>query len=168
MTILKILKFPNKKLLQASTDIKNINKNIKELIKNMIKTMFFYKGIGIAAPQVGINKNIIIINICEKNQQSLVVINPKIIYKKQTTNKKEGCLSFPNIFIKTNRSKTIKIKFQDINEKFKTIKVNNLLSICIQHEIDHLFGITLYNKMSNFEKKIFTKKNEKYNIYWHK
>lgn len=158
MTILKLLKFPNDKLTKKSTNILNINDEIMHFVKNMINTMFYYNGIGIAAPQVNKNKNIIAINISDKHKQAIIIINPKIIYTKNNTIHKEGCLSFPNIFINVKRKKLIKIKFITITGQNRTINTNNLLSICIQHEMDHLNGITLYNKMSKLKKTLFLKK----------
>jgi len=156
--ILDILKFPHKNLLKKSDNVKKIDKNVIILIKNMIATMFHFNGIGIAAPQVNTNKNIIIINISKHNLQPLIIINPEIIYKKGMIISQEGCLSFPNIFIKIKRKKIITIKFLNIEGVTKILKVNNLLSICIQHEMDHLNGITLYNKMSKFKKHLLLKK----------
>lgn len=155
MTILKVLKFPNENLFKKSDDVKNINKIV---IKNMIETLIHYNGLGIAAPQVNIHQNIIIINISKNYTQPLVMINPKIIYKSGTIISKEGCLSFPNIYINIRRNKIIKIKFQNIKGEYNILKANYLLSICIQHEIDHLNGITLYHKMSYLKRNIFLKK----------
>lgn len=158
MTILNILTFPNKNLLKKAEKIKNVDAETIKTINNITETMFYYGGIGIAANQVDINKQIIIININNNKQQSLVVINPKIIYSNGQSIEKEGCLSFPNIFIKVKRKKKIKLVFTDIKNNKKIIKTDKLLSICLQHEIDHLYGITLYDKMSNLKKKIFIKK----------
>lgn len=156
MTLLKILKYPNISLKKKSENINIINTDIKTLALNMIETMLFHKGIGLAANQVNIQKNIIVLNINNYTKQ-IIIINPKIINKKDFLFDIEGCLSFPDIFIKVKRNKNIKLKFIDINGKKITLKANNLLSICIQHEIDHLNGITLYDKMSNLKKKMLEK-----------
>lgn len=158
MTILNILTFPNTNLLKKAEQIKNVDAEIIKTIHNITETMFHYGGIGIAATQVNINKQIIIININNTKKQSLVIINPKIIYSNGQSIEKEGCLSFPNIFITVKRKKKIKLVFTDIKNNKKVIKTDKLLSVCLQHEIDHLYGITLYDKMSNLKKKIFLKK----------
>ena len=158
MGILNILIFPDKRLLAKSKDVILINDDVRELINNMSNTMFYYNGLGISAPQVNIRKNIIIINISEKFLQPLIIINPKILYSSGSTVYKEGCLSFPNIFINVQRKIKIKVKFLTINGIEKTMYVDNLLSICLQHEIDHLNGITLYDKMSKLKKNLVLKK----------
>lgn len=153
MTLLEILKYPHDVLKKKAENITIINNDIISIINNMIETMLFNNGIGLAAPQVNIKKNIIVININIKTS-SLTILNPKILYKNGIVNNLEGCLSFPNIFIKVKRSFFIKIKFININGEKRFLYANNLLSVCIQHEIDHLHGITLYDKMSNLKKKI--------------
>ena len=158
MSIKKILKYPNLNLQIKSKNILSINNNIIHIIKDMIDTMYYYNGIGISAPQINILKNIIVVNVNEKYKQTLVIINPKIIYNKEKIVSSEGCLSFPGIFINIKRKKNIKIQFISIKNNNKIIKINNLLSICVQHEIDHLNGITLYNRMSNLKKNIYFKK----------
>lgn len=160
MSIKKILKYPNLNLQIKSKNILFINNNIIQIIKDMIDTMYHYNGIGISAPQINILKNIIVININEKYKQTLVTINPKIIYNKENIISSEGCLSFPGIFINIKRKKNIKIQFISIKNNIKIIKIDNLLSICLQHEIDHLNGITLYNRMSNLKKNIYFKKKQ--------
>ncbi len=157
MSILNILKFPNKLLFKKSNNVKNID-SFRIIINNMIDTLFFNNGLGIAAPQVSVNKKIIIINISNNYKQPLIIINPQIIYQKGTIITKEGCLSFPNTYISVKRKKIIKIKFKNNNGETIILKADKLLSICIQHELDHLNGITLYNKMSQFKKSIFLKK----------
>lgn len=122
----------------------------------MIETMLYNNGIGLAAPQININKRIIVIAINEKIKP-LILINPTIINQKGTTVNTEGCLSFPEIFIKIKRNKIIKIMFLDLNGKKNLLIADNLLSVCIQHEIDHLNGITLYDKMSELKKKLMKK-----------
>lgn len=159
MTVLTILIFPNENLLKKSEKIKNIDTNLIKVINDMINTMFHHNGLGIAATQVNIQKEIIIINVNNTKRQALTLINPKIIYSNGKTAGKEGCLSFPNILVEVKRKKKIKITFNDIKNNKKIIKADNLLSICLQHEIDHLHGITLYDKISDIKKTIFLEKH---------
>ena len=158
MTVLNILTFPDKRLSVKSHDVLSITDNIYKLINDMIESMFYYNGLGISAPQVNVRKNIIIVNVSEKFLQPLVIINPTILFSTGVKVYKEGCLSFPNIFINVKRKSKIKIKFTDINGKKRLIFIDNLISICIQHEIDHINGITLYDKMSKIKKHLFLKK----------
>lgn len=153
MTILEILKYPNENLKKKASDVELIDDKILDIISNMIETMIFYKGIGLAATQINIQKKIIVINI-DKQTSPLALINPKIINAKDTIIGQEGCLSFPNIFVKIKRKKIIKIAFINIKNKKNILLADHLLSICLQHEIDHLNGITLYDRMSPLKKKL--------------
>lgn len=156
MTILEILKHPDKKLKKIADSVKVITDDILINSKDMIETMIHNNGIGLAATQVNINKKIIVILINNKINP-IIMINPIIIYKKGSITTTEGCLSFPDFFIKVKRNKIIKTAFIDLNNNKKTISTDNLLSVCIQHEIDHLNGITLYDKISNLKKKLIKK-----------
>jgi len=158
MTILNILIFPDNRLSIKSNNVTSITDNIHNLIKNMSDTMFYYNGLGISAPQVNVRQNIILVNISEKFLQPLVLINTKILFSKGFKIYKEGCLSFPNIFINVKRKSIIKLKFTNINGEKRIILIDNLLSICLQHEIDHINGITLYDKMSKIKKNLILKK----------
>ncbi|BBA84859.1 peptide deformylase [endosymbiont of Pachyrhynchus infernalis] len=141
MTILNILIYPNKNLNKVAKLVKNINLNIKKIISDMIDTMYYNKGIGLSATQVNINKRIIVIDVSESKNNPLILINPIILNKNNNIEIIEGCLSFPNIFLKTKRFNEILIRFTNINNEVNTLEVDNLLSVCIQHEIDHLNGI---------------------------
>lgn len=156
MAILNILKYPHINLKKKSEKITIINEKIKNIAYDMIETMLYNNGIGLAAPQINISKRIIVIAINEKIKP-LILINPTIINQKGNTVNTEGCLSFPEIFVKIKRNKIIKITFLDLNGKKNLLIADNLLSVCIQHEIDHLNGITLYDKMSELKKKLMRK-----------
>ncbi len=140
MSILKILIYPNKKLRQKTKKVIKFNNNLKNIVSNMFETMYFYKGIGLAAIQVNINKSIIVINITKKKNKGLLLINPQIIKKKGTIITKEGCLSIPNFFYYIKRFNYLYLIAKNINGKKITLKTKGLLSVCIQHEIDHIKG----------------------------
>lgn len=158
MSILNIIKFPNTYLNKKSKNIDTINDTIKKITDDLIETMFHYDALGIAATQVNIPKSLIIVNMSNNyTKQALTIINPKIIYKKYDSINEEGCLSFPNIFVKIKRHRDIFVSFFDINNKKHYLKCNRMLSICLQHEIDHLNGITIYDKVNNLKKKLILK-----------
>ncbi|MGD6858750.1 MAG: peptide deformylase [Enterobacteriaceae bacterium] len=141
MKILKILKYPDLRLKKIANKIKNIDKKIIQIIEYMFDTMYYFSGIGLAATQVNLNLRLIVIDIESNKKNKIILINPKIIKKsKKKVKIREGCLSVPNIYKKIKRSKKILIKNTDTNNKNIIIKADNLLSICIQHEIDHLNG----------------------------
>ncbi len=137
MSILKLIIHPNKILRKKTKKIKYFNNKINIYIKNMFDTMNYYNGIGLASNQVNINKSLIVIKI---NKKKLILINPKIIKKKQKINYKESCLSIPNKIYITKRYNIIKIKTNDKKGKLLKLNFKGLLSICVQHEIDHLRG----------------------------
>ncbi len=155
--IMIIIKFPNPTLKKKALFVTKITDTLIYNIENMINTMKKSNGIGLAATQVNINKRIIIIKF-EKIQKIIPLINPQIINKNFITESLEGCLSFPNIFVKIKRYKNITIKYNNIKKETKTIKATNIDSFCIQHEIDHINGITIYDHMNYIKKKIILKK----------
>ncbi len=137
MNILKLIIYPNKILRKKTNKVKIFNKEIKKKIKNMFNTLKFYNGIGLASNQVNINKSIIVIN---HNKKKIILINPKIILKKNKIKTKESCLSIPNKIFNTIRYKEIIISTYNLNGEKLISKYKNIISICIQHEIDHLKG----------------------------
>ncbi|MCR3754965.1 MAG: peptide deformylase [Candidatus Westeberhardia cardiocondylae] len=140
MSLLNIILYPDKRLRKIAKPVKKTNYKTKTIIKNMFETMYFFSGIGLAATQVNINKQIIVIDISEKKNQGIVLINPIILQKQGKTGIQEGCLSIPKKYGFVQRYKILKIKALNQYGKYFELKTQNLLSICIQHEIDHLIG----------------------------
>ncbi|VAX76770.1 peptide deformylase [Buchnera aphidicola] len=141
MSIRKILKFPDQRLRWQSRPIKKINQYTKRIISDMFDTMYANNGIGLAAPQINIHQQIIVISSLSPKQPELILINPRILKKKKKyIQSTEGCLSIPLITSTIYRSKYIKIKAQDSFGKSFILEAKSLLSICIQHEMDHLIG----------------------------
>ena len=153
MAILKIVQYGNESLRQKSKEISKISKKIKILAENMIDTMYANNGVGLAAPQVGENIRMFVIDVSLDNEpyNPIVFINPKIIKKEGASHEKEGCLSFPNAFVDVRRYSYVKIKALDIHGKPFLIeaKDGSLLSRCIQHEFDHLEGILFIDHSRN-------------------
>jgi peptide deformylase len=137
-------------LRKKSVAISRFDKKLKKISKNMIETMLEYKGVGIAAPQIGINKRLIILNfqISKKKFQPIVLINPEILNTSvETLIAEEGCISLPKIFGKVIRYKTATVKFQDENGNAKILELSDLNARILQHEIDHLNGILFTDKI---------------------
>ncbi len=146
MATLDIKKYPESILRKKCQEIKEITPEIKELILNMAETMLKNQGIGLAAPQVGVLKKLIVVRI-EKGP--LAFINPKIIKKsKETEIGEEGCLSFPGIWLKIKRAKGVEI--ESLNEMGEKIcfKTEGLPARIFQHEIDHLDGILFIDRLN--------------------
>jgi peptide deformylase len=155
----RIRKYGEEILRKKAEEVKNIDGKIEKLIRSMKETLFYSKGIGLAAPQVGVSKRIFIAYDKEKNNL-ITVINPEIIEKEGEDIDLEGCLSFPEIYFSIKRAKRVVIK--GYNEKGKEIIVEgyDLISRCFQHEIDHLNGILIIDYATEIEKEQYKEKIE--------
>ncbi|CAL4323008.1 peptide deformylase [Buchnera aphidicola] len=140
MSTFKILKYPDKNLRKIAKPVKKINKKIKKIIHKMFNTMYLYNGIGLAATQVNINLQIIVIGIIKPLRNPLILINPKIINKKKIIMSEEGCLSVPKKFFQVPRYNYLKLYSLNHDGKKNIISAQSNLSFCIQHELDHLKG----------------------------
>ncbi len=153
MTLLKILGYGNPILRQKSKEVSKISKKIRILIENMLDTMYSANGVGLAAPQVGENLRIFVIDVSKENEpyNPLVFVNPKIIKKSGAICVKEGCLSFPEAYINVRRYSDVMVKALDINGRPFVTEAKNgeLLAYAIQHENDHLDGILFVDHSRN-------------------
>lgn len=162
MPLLNILQFPDPRLKKVATPVTVFDDTLLSLIANMIETMYEAQGVGLAATQVNVHKRVIVVDISQEQNQALVLINPEIITKAGPLEWDEGCLSFPGVYAKVKRFHDIEIKYRDHNGKLEHLKANGgLLSACIQHEIDHLDGITFFDHLSLLKRELLEKKLEK-------
>ena len=152
--ILEIKKYPDKILRVKCSPVEIVDDKIRSILSDMAFTMHSYNGIGLAAPQIGIDKQIAVVDIGEG---LISLINPEIIDKNGRSAIEEGCLSLPEILLKVKRADSVKVKALDGTEKEVTIDAKGLLSTVIQHEIDHVNG-TLIIDYSNFIKREFLKR----------
>lgn len=160
--ILPIVEYPDKRLKQQSLPVENFDDKLHQLLDNMYETMLVSNGIGLAAIQVNVAKQVLILNIPDEDdkqtEETLIeMINPKIITKEGTTSYQEGCLSVPSFYEEVERYETITVVYQDRTGEQKELFANELLSIAIQHEIDHLLGILFIDKLSYSRRKKFEK-----------
>ena len=164
MTIKKLITVPNEILRKKSEKIEKVGKDEKNLIKDLFETMYHHKGIGLAAIQVGIPKRIIVLDVIQKDEQKnpLCFINPIIKNLSDEKSKyEEGCLSIPNTFIEIERPKKCLVEYIDIDGKKKNMECDNLLSTCIQHEVNHLDGKLIIDFLSKLKKDLIIKKLSK-------
>ena len=167
MTVKKILVEPNKLLREVSRPIKEVNKEIQLLMDDMLETMYSANGIGLAAIQIGVPKNLIVIDLMtkEKKKNPMFFVNPKIVKKSTKMSKyEEGCLSIPNLFAEVKRPSECEIEYLDYEGNKKSLKATGLLATCIQHEIDHLKGILFIDYLSKLKRDIILKKLSKQNL----
>ena len=156
MSILEILTIPDKRLKQKSSDVENFDKDLAKMVKDMFETLYASgNGIGLAAPQVGIKKRIVVIDLKEEGKSTpMTFINPKIIfYSEEKFVNEEGCLSIPGFYADVSRSNSVEVEWVGLKRKKNKKKLTGLMSICIQHEIDHLDGILFIDYLSNLKKK---------------
>jgi peptide deformylase len=158
--IYKIRIYGDPVLKKKAEPVTEINDEIKEILDNMLETMYASNGVGLAANQVGILKQLIVMDAGTKDSpKPIKIINPVIIEKSKEKNEyEEGCLSFPGVTEKIYRPAKVKIKFQDINNNEITIDFVGLEATAIQHEIDHLNGILFINRMSPIKRIMLDKK----------
>jgi peptide deformylase len=164
MTIRKILTEPDPFLRQKSAKVIEVNDEIRILMDDMLETMYAAPGIGLAAIQIGVAKNVIVIDLSREDEKKnpLYLVNPKIITN--SDNKaayEEGCLSVPGQFAEINRPDKCKIKYLDYNGIEKVLDAQGLLATCIQHEMDHLEGILFIDYLSKLKKGMIVKKLSK-------
>ena len=167
MSIKKILVEPNKLLRQVSQPVDKVNKEIQKLMDDMLETMYSANGIGLAAIQIGVPKNLVVIDLLtkEKKKDPMFFVNPKILKKSSKMSKyEEGCLSIPNLFAEVKRPSECEIEYLDYEGNEKSLKATGLLATCIQHEIDHLKGILFIDYLSKLKRDIILKKLSKQNL----
>lgn len=162
----EILVYPDKKLRQRSTDVVEFDDALHTLLSDMYETMRAKDGIGLAAIQVGIPKNILIINLVDEDggqrEENLIeVINPKITHKEGEETYQEGCLSVPGYYDDVKRAEKIKVEYLNrFGEKILE-DLDGLLAIAMQHEMDHLMGHLFIEKLSYLKRKKFEKEWKK-------
>lgn len=164
MAILRIYKYPDPILRKKTKEIINVNEQIRKLVNDMADTMYSASGVGLAAPQVGISKRIIVVDVSneeekEKKRESLLVfINPTITKGEGEIIISEGCLSVPELNVEIQRKEVVYVESLNIKGEVKRIRAEGLLAVVIQHEIDHLNGILIYDHTDGPEKKEYDNK----------
>lgn len=140
MALLTILNYPDPRLHTVAKPVTTFDANLKRLVQDMQETMYAAPGIGLAATQVNQHVQLIVIDTSKEQYDLLVLINPKILRQSGTQTYEEGCLSVPGIYETVTRAEQITVQAQDVDGKSFTLDADGLLSVCIQHEMDHLKG----------------------------
>lgn len=161
MAILPVLRFPDERLRKVAKPVTQFTPELQTIIDNMIETMYTEKGIGLASTQVDIHEQIIVIDVTEDKSQPYVIINPEVISKEGETGIEEGCLSIPDCRGFVPRAEKIKIKALDRDGNPYEIDADDLLAICIQHEMDHLKGKLFVDYLSPLKRQRIEQKMKK-------
>ena len=153
MATLKILEFPNPNLRKIAVPVTSFDNDLKCLIDNMFETMYEANGIGLAATQVDVHKRLLVLDVSEERNDPKVFVNPTIdVIESDLTDYDEGCLSVPGFYETVSRPKKIKVSAQDKEGSQFEIEADGVLSVCIQHEIDHLDGKLFVDYLSSLKR----------------
>ncbi len=160
-----ILLYPHPLLREKSTDIEEFTPELGQLIDDMFDTMFAAQGLGLAAPQIGKNIKLVVLDAgaeMKRGSELMELINPRIVYKSpETVILEEGCLSFPGIYANVERSAEIKVEAMDRHGKPFTIEADSFLAVALQHEIDHLSGILFIDHLGRVKQSMIKRKMKK-------
>ena len=164
MSVLKVLIFPDQRLRTVAKPVRTVNEEIKKLVNDLQETMYKGRGIGLSATQVNIHKRIMVIDVSPEKDSPLTLINPEIniIEPKEKKINEEGCLSVPGFYEEVERPSKINVIALNEEGKKITIKAEGLLAVAIQHEMEHLDGITLLDKVSKLKRDIYLRKIKKF------
>ncbi|WP_432455015.1 MULTISPECIES: peptide deformylase [unclassified Agarivorans] len=161
MAALEVLRFPDERLRTIAQPVKNIDDSIRIIIKNMFETMYLEEGVGLAATQVNIHQQIVVIDVSEERNQPLVLINAKIIESEGEQLNEEGCLSVPEYRADVPRAEKIKVQTLDTDGNQQIFEAEGLLAICVQHELDHLKGKLFIDYLSPLKRQRLKTKLQK-------
>lgn len=151
MSILQILHYPDARLHKVAEPVAEVDDDIRRLVRDMAETMYAAPGIGLAATQVDVHKQVIVIDVSEAKNALQVFINPRLIQSDGMQEYEEGCLSVPGIYELVRRPECVTVEALDVNGKLFRIDVNGLLAVCIQHEMDHLKGKVFVEYLSQLK-----------------
>ena len=141
MAILPILCYPDPRLHKVAQPVQAVDARIQSLVSDMLATMYDAQGIGLAATQVDVHERVVVIDTSEERDQPLVLINPEIVWASDETRMgDEGCLSVPGIYDGVERALAVHVRALDRDGQTRVIEAEDLLAVCVQHEMDHLLG----------------------------
>lgn len=140
MAILKILQYPDERLHKVAGKVKSVNEATRKLVRDMADTMYAAPGVGLAATQVDVHEQVIVVDISEARNQLKVFINPEIIASSGEEECEEGCLSVPGIYEMVRRAEKVTVRALDEKGKPILLEAEGFLAVCVQHEMDHLRG----------------------------
>lgn len=161
MGVLTILEFPDERLRQKAAEVKVVDATIRTLVNNMLMTMYEAHGVGLAATQVNVHKRVIVIDISEEKNSPLCLINPVILTRDGEAESNEGCLSVPGFFESVKRAEHITLKALNQEGQPFEMAADDLLGVCIQHELDHLEGRLFVDYLSSLKRQRIKTKLEK-------
>ena len=159
----EIVKYPDPILERKGQPVTEFDDELQKLVDDMFESMYAAKGIGLAAPQIGVSKRLTVIDLScnERREDRIVLVNPEIIFREGKQYEEEGCLSLPEIRDKVTRAAKVRVRAQDAKGEWFEIGGEELLSRAFQHEIDHLDGILFFRRVSALKRDLILRKIRK-------
>ena len=151
MAMLNILRYPDARLHKLAAPVTVFDEGLKRLVADLAETMYAAPGIGLAATQVDVHKRVIVVDVSERRDSLVVLVNPEIVEATGESDIEEGCLSVPGIYELVPRSERVKVRAHDQNGNPFTLEAQGLLAVCIQHEMDHLQGKVFVEHLSQLK-----------------
>lgn len=164
MAVLDILVAPHPVLKQKAKPVEKVDARVAKLMDDMVETMYAAKGIGLAAPQIGVLERVIVVDVHEKDEEPnpIRLANPEIVWKSDDTSVcEEGCLSVPDQFAEVTRPSAIRVRYLDEKNELREMEADGMLATCIQHEIDHLNGVLFVDYLSMLKRNMILRKVQK-------
>lgn len=163
MSLLPILAYPDPRLKTIAMPVQSVDGRIRKLVTDMLETMYGEEGVGLAATQVDVHEQVIVIDISDDGNQPLVIINPALLWVSEELQKsKEGCLSVPQIYDSVPRAAAVKVRALDEHGSSRELHAEGLLAACIQHELDHLAGKVFIEYLSPLKRNRYLAKTAKW------
>ncbi len=151
MALLNILRYPDARLHKLAAPLTVFDDGLKKLVADMAETMYEAPGIGLAATQVDVHKQVIVVDVSEQRDSLVVLVNPQIVEATGVSDIEEGCLSVPGVYELVERAERVKVRAHDQNGKPFTLEAQGVLAVCIQHEMDHLKGKVFLEHLSQLK-----------------
>jgi peptide deformylase len=161
MSTLAILEFPDPRLRTKAAPVAVFDARLKQLVADMLETMYAANGVGLAATQVDVHQQVLVIDMSDERDQPLVLVNAEIVEKDGAQVYQEGCLSFPGIYADVTRALKVKVKAQDADGKAFLYEAEGPQAVAVQHEMDHLAGKVFVDYLSPLKRSMLLKRLEK-------
>jgi peptide deformylase len=161
MALLPILRYPDPRLYKKAAPVAEVNEEIRQLVRDMAETMYAAPGVGLAATQVDVHQRVIVIDTSDTRDQLLVLINPEIVARAGSQYCEEGCLSVPGVYESVERAEHVTFRALGVNGQPFTLNADNLLAVCVQHEMDHLDGKVFVDYLSKLKQQRIRAKLQK-------
>lgn len=165
MSVLEIIVAPDPRLKRRAEPVEKVDDDVRKIMDDMLDTMYAANGIGLAGPQVGVLKRIIVVDVARDgdDRQPMQMANPEVIWESDDERTyEEGCLSLPEHFAEVVRPEAVKVRYLDRENEIRTIDADDILATCIQHEIDHLDGVLFVDHISSLKRNMIIKKLQKF------